>query len=281
MPTKPKNEKIDTSFWDKRRGKIFSKKGGAITGEAVYCHGYSMLDDLLGKKSYFQCLILNATGRMPERRLADWLEAYFYCLSYPDPRIWCNQIGSLAGTMRASPVAGVCAGILASDSRMYGPGTSFGGAEFITTAAAKKRDGMTAEEILDAHPKRRPDNTPVIVGYSRPVARGDERVVALERVTRDLGFEKGEHLTLAFEIDEILYRKYKESMNSAGFRSAFLSDQGFTPREIFRLISIIVNSGVNACYVEAFDNPPESFFPLRCEDVEYQGEPPRKLPDNN
>jgi citrate synthase len=59
---------------------------------------------------------------------------------------------------------------------------------------------------------------------------------------------------------------------------AFLVDQGFTPQEIYRIFSISVNSGVTACYIEAAESSPESFLPLRCCDMDYQGHPPRELP---
>ncbi len=281
MQKKRENEKVDTTFWDERRGKIFTKIGGVVTGEAVYCRGYSMMDDLVGKSTYFQVLVLNVTGRLVERALADWLEAYYICISYPDARVWCNQVGSLGGAMRATPVAAVTAGTLTADSRMYGPGTTYGGVGFITGALKKKQKGMSAEEIVESYPRRRPDGVPMIPGFNRPVTRGDERVVALERVTRDLGFEIGEHLSLSFEIEAIMTRKYKEGLNAAGYRMGFLSDQGFSAEEIYRIMSVLVNSGVNACYSEAADLPPESFFPLRCDDVDYQGEPARPLPNRS
>ncbi len=277
---KQKQEKTDTTFWDERRGIIRSRKGGWIIGEAIYNQGYSIMDDLVGKKTYFQVLVLNATGRMPERRLADWIDASFNCLSWPDPRIWCNQIGSLAGTMRASPIAAITAGILASDSSMYGPGTQATCAEFITDALEKKKNGMSPEDIIEAYPRLRPYTPPAIPGYARPVASGDERVVAMERVAAQLGFETGEHLALAYEIQEVLVRKYSEGMNIAGYSAAFLSDHGFSPIEQYRIGSICVNSGIHACYVEAVDNPPESFFPMRCDDMDYQGKPPRPVPDD-
>ncbi len=280
MSSKSVKDEI-TAFWDDRRGVIRTRKGGFVISKGtVYTHGCNLLEDLVGKVSYFQLLVLNATGRMPERRLADWLEAYFFCLSYPDARIWCNHIGSLAGTMGTSPVAGVCAGIMASDSRLYGPGAVVDSVKFITEALAMKQTGMSVEEILEAHPRRRPDGTPMISGFNRPVARGDERIPALERITAQLGFERGKHLTLAYEIEEVLSEKFNEYMNSGGYRSAFLSDQGFTADEIYRLLSLIVNSGVMACYAEAADRPGGSFFPLRCEDVAYEGEPPRPVPDD-
>ncbi len=266
----------DTSFWDERHGILRARKGGWIIGEAVYSHGYSMLDDLVGNASYFQVLILNATGRMVERRLADWLEAYFNCISWPDARIWCNQIGSLAGTMRTSPVTAVSAGILAADSRMYGPGATVAAVEFIVSALAKKKKGIPVEDIIMEH-QRRPGSVPVIVGYVRPVVSGDERVVAMERVTAQLGFETGEHLALAYEIEELMSQKFNEGMNIAGYRSAFLSDQGFSPIEIYRMIAACIYSGVLACYTEAADQPAESFLPMRCDDIDYQGRPPRSI----
>ena len=272
--------KADTDFWDTKRGVVRSRKGGWVIGEAVYSHGYSMLDDLVGKASFFQVLILNATGRLPERRLADWLEATFTCMSWPDARIWCNHIGSLAGTMRVSPIAAVSAGILASDSHMYGAAPLLAGAEFIVNALAKKRKGLSAEDIIEEQ-KRHSGSKPIIVGYARPLAKGDERIKPLERFSTELGFKVGDHLALAYEIHEVLLTKYNESMNINGYMTAFLSDEGYTPIEILRMCSTIVNSGVHACYAEAADQSAESFLPMRCDDIEYQGQPPRSIPENN
>ncbi|OGQ97272.1 MAG: hypothetical protein A2521_16010 [Deltaproteobacteria bacterium RIFOXYD12_FULL_57_12] len=278
LPKKPEREKDDTRHWDDRRGRIFTSKGGWVIGEAVYHHGYSMMDDFIGQVSFFQVLIMSVTGRLPERRLADWVEAIFICMSYPDARIWCNQIGSLAGTMRASCVAGVSAGILATDSYHYGPGSLIAGAQFIVDALKKKKHGMTAEDILRQY-QRHPDSKPTIIGYARPVASGDERIEAMERLSVQLGFERGEHLTLAFEIDEIMRQKFNERMNINGYGTAFFSDQGFSVEEIYRFLAVVANSGIHACYVEAADSPAGSFFPLRCQDLEYQGKAARPVPE--
>lgn len=269
--------KSDTFFWDEKRGVIRTRKGGWIPGEAVYCHGFDMMEDLVGQASYFQVLVLNATGRFPERRLADWLEAYFVCNSYPDARIWCNQVGSLLGTMRATPVSAISAGILASDSKMYGPGTIQAGVKFFVDAVAKKRGGISVEEIVLSC-QRGPRAKPVILGYARPVANGDERIEAMERVTKKLGFEHGEHLSLAFDIEKIMLEKTKEQMNALAYVLPFLCDQGFSVQEIYCLLAALVSAGVIACYAEAADQPPESFFPLHCEDIDYQGKPPRPVP---
>lgn len=270
----------DTAFWDARRGVFRTRKGGWVIGEAVYNHGYSMMDDLVGRHSFFQVLVLNVTGRLPERRLADWLEASFICLSWPDPRIWCNQIGALAGTARATPVAAVAAGCLAADSRLYGPGVLEAATAFIVGARQRQDEGWTAERIVaEALAGSAGSGKPVIVGYARPIATGDERVEAMVRVAHDLGFEDGPHLALAWALDAVLRHGHGEGINLAGYVAAFMADQCYDAKQIYRIHSAWVNSGVHACYAEAGDRAPETFLPMRCEDIEYRGTPPRRLPE--
>lgn len=237
-----------------------------------------MLDDLVGQASFFQVLVLNTVGRLPGPDLAAWLEALFICLSWPDARIWCNQVGSLAGSLRASPIAAVTAGVLASDSRMYGPGCMTAACGFIVQALHQTTLGRSPESIISKHPKRGQDKVPVIAGYARPIATGDERISAMERTALALNLVSGRHLLLAYEIEKVMKQKYGESMNLAGYGAAFLTDQGFTGQEVYRLLSCWVMSGVHACYAEAADQPPESFFPLHCSDIDYQGQPPRAVP---
>lgn len=273
-----KISKTTFQFWDSKRNIIRSKKGGAIIGEGIVTsHGYSILDELVGNTTYFQVLILNVTGHLPKRNLADWVEATFVCLSWPDPRIWCNFIGSLGGTSKTSPVAAVVAGILASDSKLYGPGTMIGATAFIANALKLKKQGCTVDSIINQY-SRRSGVKPIIPGFARPLAYGDERVTAMERVREQLGFGMGEHLSLAFEVQEILLQNFGESINLSGYMMAFLSDQGMSANEIYRLYSLCVNNGIHACYAEAYDSPPESFLPLRCDDIDYQGKPSRQVP---
>lgn len=264
-------------LWDECRGLIRSKKGGWRVGEAIYSHGYSMMDDLVGKVSYMQVLVLNATGRLPERRLADWFEATCICMSWPDPRIWCNQVGALGGTVRASVVAATTAGVLAADARTYGSKPLLQGVSFIQHALQDHQRGLSAEVIVNNEcAKHR--GKPSITGFARPLAKGDERVVAMERVQKELGFVPGEHLRLALQIESILLRDHGESMNINGYASAFLSDQGYSAEEIYRIYSLVVNSGVTACYVDTRDKTAETFLPLRCADIEYAGTAQRPLP---
>jgi citrate synthase len=264
-------------LWDERRGKIQSKKGGWVVGKGIFNHGYSMMDDLVGKVSYMQVLVLNATGRLPERPLADWFEACHICMSWPDPRIWCNQIGALGGTARTSVVAAITAGVLAADAKTYGSKPLLQGVQFIQTAMQDHLRGVSAEEIVgNACAKHR--GKPNITGFARPLAKGDERVIAMERVQKQLGFPAGEHLQLALQIESILLERFNESMNINGYASAFLSDMGYSAEEVYRIFAIVVNSGITACYVDTRDKAPDTFLPLRCTDIEYTGMLARPVP---
>lgn len=239
-----------------------------------------MMEDLVGEVSYFQLMILNAIGRLVDRPLADWFEARQICLSWPDPRIWCNQIGALAGTMRTTVTAATTAGILAADSRSYGGSqTAVEGIRFIQGALTDKQQGLNVEQIVQCECKRH-GGKPHIMGYARPIAKGDERISAMEQVSATLGFVTGEHLTLAYEIEEILQRDFDEGMNINGYASAFMADQGISGDEAYRISATLVASGVTACYVDTVDQPAETFSPLRCTDIDYQGCAPRPFPCN-
>lgn len=264
------------SALDKRRGKIISHTGGWFPGKGVFSHGYSMLDELVGEKTYMQIVVLNATGKLIDKNLAAWVEGIYGCLSWPDPRIWCNQIGALAGTARASTMAATAMGALAADSRFYGILPIIEGMRFIQTALQQIENGSTVEDVLRSVSSR--GGKPMIVGYIRPVAKGDERIEAMERVSATLNLSAGKHLALAYEIEKVLLEKYDERMNINGYVAAFLSDYNFSGQEVYQMFTMAVGSGVTACYLDAFRQPPNSFLPLRCDDIDYQGEAARSVP---
>jgi len=275
-----KNKSNNTALWDNNRNTIRSNKGGWVMGQGVYSHGYDMMEQLVGYKSYMQVMILNATGRMVSRELADWVEAVHICLSWPDPRIWCNQIGALGGSARCGVVAATVAGVMAADSRAYGSKPLIEGVEFIQLAHQALEKGDSVETIVKNECAKN-GGKPFIVGYARPIAKGDERIPAMERVTEALGFEMGSHLKLAYDIEKTLMHDFDEGMNINGYVSAFLSDQGLTALEIYMIFSIVVTSGVTACYVDTAGKPADTFLPLTCDDVVYEGKEYRRVPDIN
>ena len=276
MSFKQKNSDSNTTFWDKRRNKINSQVGGWQGGKDVISHGYSLIHELLGNITYMQMIILNITGRLVEKKLADWFEGNFIGMSYPDSRIWCNQVGALAGSSQTTVVAATVAGILASDSRAYGGSqTSLIGMAFIQNALKEFHHHQSVDKIISQVKFK--NDKPIIVGYARPVAKDDERIKPHEKMTLKLGFSIGKHLSLAYKISEYLENKYSLKMNIGGYTSAFLSDQGFTPEEVYQIKALVVSSGVTACFIDNKNQSQNSFLPLRCDDILYEGIAPRKF----
>jgi hypothetical protein len=261
---------MNHSYWDDQRGKIKSKKGGWRMGEKIECHGLDLMEDVVGKLSYMQLVILNATGRLESKAMADWFEAVHICMSWPDPRIWCNRVGSLGGSVGANAVASVCAGVLAADSTSYGPRTIMRGIDLIVRAYTSVTSGINIEQFV-ADEVERKGGKPHLMGYARPVVKGDERVVVLEKNAELLGFKRGGHLELAHQIESILDREFGESMNLNGYMSAFVSDYGFSALEIYQILSVMVSSGVAACHVNNTAEPHGSFAPLQIQDIKYGG----------
>ena len=277
MTLKSKDNSSLYQQWERHRGRISSSQGKWIAGESVHCHGYDIMHDLVGNISYMQMMVLNATGRLVEKRIATWLENNFICLSWPDPRIWCNHIGALSGTLKTSVVAAASAGVLAGDSIMYGGSrTSLAAFAFIQQALKSFKSGLSVEQIVSRSSKD--PSHPIIIGFARPVSGKDERIAPLEKLREQLGFKLGEHLKLALEISNYLETNYGEGINVGGYSCAFLADQGFTGEEVYRIRALIVASGVVACYNEEQEKAAESFLPLHCSDINYQGVPPRNLP---
>jgi hypothetical protein len=267
--------KTDTEYWDYRREKILSKKGGWVLGKGISLYQHSLLDDLLGAASFYQVVILGITGRLPDQRFSKWLEATFICMSWPDPRIWCNQVSTFGGELRSSSVSSIAAGLLSSESSMYGTGAGLAAFDFIDSAYQFcEHQGTVADYIETVAKTRIGLQAP---GFGRPIAKGDERVTAMLEYSSTLDFSHGRHMALALEIEKYLQENYQESMNLAGYMCAFALDQGYTKTEMHRIISTCVNGGLHSCFAEGRDQASDSFLPLRCNDIEYTGPDERRI----
>jgi len=270
--------KANTVFWDKRRAKIETSIGKWIGGEDVICHGHSLFNDLFNQISYMQMIVLNVTGRLISTQLSTWLESNFMVMSYPDARIWCNQVGALCGNTGTTPSAATVAGSLAADSRVYGGSqTSKIAMSYIMQALKQYQQGKSIEELVNAAPVKQ--GKPAIVGFARPVARNDERIGPHRKMSQELGFDIGEHMALANQLDDYMLKHYSMGINIGGYTSAFMADQGFSPDEVYRIKSICVASGVTACYVDNLQHRETAFLPQTCQDVEYTGPELRQVPN--
>ncbi len=267
------------AYWDKRNQTIFNSIGHWQGGVDVTIEGYSLMNELMGHISYMQLHILNATGKLVERNVADWIEICFMGLSYPDSRIWCNQISAYAGDTHASVVAAAAASILAADSRGYGGSH----ARKISMAFQQKAfeqylSGLSLENIVA---KARFKNAkPIIVGFARPIDREDERLKPFSTIQQTLNITEGKYLAFAKQLSDYLLEHYNLSINCGGYASAFLLDQGFSPDEGYKINSFSVISGAIACYRNQVSQPANSFLPMKCSDIEYTGQIKRDIPQD-
>jgi len=260
----------NTQYWDQRKDKIITDIGKWKGGVDVTIRGYSLFNDLFDQVSYFQVLVLNVTGRLVSSELSRWLENNFIVMSYPDARIWCNQIGALSGTLHTSPSAATAAGSLSADSRVYGGSQStLVAMKFMRSALASFKAGSSIENIINKLPIKQ--GMPAVPGFVRPVAKDDERITPHKIMTKRLGFNNGEYASLADKISSFMERKYSMGMNIDGYSSAFLLDQNFTPEQIYQINCLRVASGVTACYGDNLQHPENSFLPLHCNEIKYTG----------
>ncbi|WP_111979680.1 hypothetical protein [Algibacillus agarilyticus] len=264
------------AYWLQRYNKISTTIGKWIGGEEITIREHKLLGELFNNVSYMQLHALNVTGRMISPQLGKWLENNFMVMSYPDARIWCNNIGALTGDMSTSPVAGTVAGVLASDSRVYGGNhTAKLAMTFLQQALVEYKQGKSIADIVNSVAKKQ--GKPALMGFARPINRTDERIEPHRKMSAELGFEVGEYMQLANQLDAYVTQHYQLGINIGGYTSAFLLDQGFSADEVYALKALCVNSGVTACYVDYKAQPKDSFLPLKCADIHYQGKAPRSL----
>lgn len=266
----------DTTPWDGRRGRISTPLGQWLGGRDVRVRGRWLLADLLGQVSLVQLTVLNITGRLIEPALATWFEKTVFFTSYPDPRIWCNHLGAMAGNGGASPAAAAAVGTLAADSRAYGSKLQYLMVRTLEHISERRQSGADWPQALADLPAR--NGTPELPGFARPGRMPDERLAPVQQLTRELGFLPGPYLQLVTELSAYLSEHHGLDMNAAAYGCAFLMDRGFSADEVYRLRTSDVLGGVLACYSGWHGEPEDGFLPLRCEDVVYLGPPERTLP---
>lgn len=255
--------------------------GNWFPGERIVLNGVDVIADMTGK-SWMEVILLAITGRVPDPRTAEFLDAILAlsgCI--PDPRLWNNRIAALAGTTRSTPALGMSAGMAASDAIIFGFQPMMGAHDALLEMAAQRDAGVPLETIIDTRLARRPKGRPgagkhreiaALPGYGRPVAKGDERIPALMEVVRRYGQDQGKILTLAFEVENYLQSlglPYR--LNSGGLIAALCADQGMTALQLYYYVSHCFYVSLAACNADALQHPTGGFFPLKCSQIAYEG----------
>lgn len=263
-------------------------------GERVVFRGQDMFKDL-STLPWMGLLLYGITGKVPNSqqiRLFDGIWAL--AASFPDPRLWNNRIGALAGTARSSTTLGVSAGIAVSEAIIYGYQPLMAAMESLLAISNRlQQDSTNLKDILQEKlaAKHASSTKPAsgknrcvaqLPGYGRPIAARDERIEPLMKLAAELGFDKGPMLTLAFSIEQTLADMGQTlQMNVVGLMAGLSADQGLSPREHYEYGVLCFSAGILHCAVDAAKHPAAAFFPLRCARIHYTGPALRQWQSKN
>lgn len=245
-----------------------TEMGASFLGERVVVRGKDLFQDLK-EFSWLKLLLFMVTGREFEDRQLKLLDKIWgLTVSYPDPRIWCNRVAALAGTARSTGSLGVSAGSAVSEAKIYGGQANVAAIDFILECNKRVKQGESLEEVV----KNELKVNRAIYGYGRPVASGDERIRPIQNVMKETGYEKGEHVSLAYDIEKFLMSgRWRMQMNITGLSAAIGADMGLSVKEYYLWQLNGFSAGILACYTDASSKSEGALFPLRCDRISYSG----------
>ncbi|MCB1667912.1 MAG: hypothetical protein R3E73_11870 [Porticoccaceae bacterium] len=231
--------------------------GAWFPGERVVLRGKDLFSEF-GESSWMEYLLFIVTGkRNPE--LANLIQTiWVLSTSYPDPRLWNNRVASFAASSRSTGVLALSSGVAVSEATIYGLKPIKGATDFFIRVKKKLQQGDFLEEIITDELVKYKS----VYGYGRPMVAQDERVVPVLMLAKRLGFDKGEYLDLAFDVEKILSEKHRMKINIAAVYAALMADAGLSAIEAYYMASLSFTAGMLGPFVDALDKPEAAFFPL-------------------
>ena len=251
--------------WETRMGKSFP-------GERVVYRGKDLLHGLKNL-SWMQLYLYGITGRIFNENQVKLFEGMWsLSTSYPDPRLWNNRIGSLAGTVRSTGTLAISAATAVSEAGIYGGLPIIRAFNFLIRAKSKFDRGTKLQKIIEEEL----NSYRIISGYGRPIINTDERIMPLFDKAKSLNLADGLYTQLAFKVEEVLSRgRWRMRMNVAALAAALAADQELSEREYYLYATPSFTAGIVPCFIEASEQREGIFFPIPCERIHYNG-PDRK-----
>lgn len=257
--------------------------GGWFPGEKVLLRKKNMFEDLR-HLTWMGLLLFGVTGRTFSREQCTLFESIWrISTSFPDPRLWNNRVVALAGSTRSSSSLGLAAGIAVSESIIFGHRPLLAAFNFHIELQQNLETGTPLEEYLrrtiNESRKGKPGSgrkreVAKVPGFGRPIVNKDERLAPLMEAAEGLGFGSGTYVQQAFEIERVLQKIDSErplKMNVAALMGALCADQGLNAKEYYHYLLLCFTAGMLPCALDALEKPEGSFFPLRCENIVYEG----------
>src|SRR3569623_71902 len=231
-------------------GRWRTKMGAFFPGERVVFRGKDLFTEL-GHLSWMQLYLYGITGRIFSEAQSKLFEGiWVLCTSYPDPRLWNNRIGSLAGTARSTGNLGISAAIAVSEASIYGRRPDIRAINFLLRARRLLNDGKPLNEIVESELAQ----YKTIYGYGRHIVNTDERIRPMQELAQRLHLSNGQYVKLAFDIEHTLQEgRWRMHMNVAALASALAADQGLSDRDYYFFAIPSFIAGIAPCFIEAND----------------------------
>lgn len=249
-------------------GRWRTKMGALFPGKRVVFRGKDLFSEL-GNLSWMQFYLYGITGRIFDESQSKLFEGiWVLCTSYPDPRLWNNRVGSLAGTVRSTGNLGISAAIAVSEASIYGRRPDIRSMNLLFRAKQKIDGGTPLFSFIENELA----TYRTIYGYGRPIINTDERIKPLYKLANTLGLADGPYVKLAFAIEEVLLsRRWRMHMNVASLIAALAADQSLTERQFYLYMLPTFIGGIVPCFGEANERPEGTFLPVRCDLINYVG----------
>ncbi len=266
------------SFWENN---WLTDMGGWFPGERVVLRGQDMFSELKDL-TWMGQLMLGICGRQFDEKQVQLFDGIWrISTSFPDPRLWNNRIAALAVSARSTSNLGVSAGLAVSEATIYGHRPLLATMKFLCSTQELLERGEPLASILIERLNIQVNGRPgsgknrqvaKIPGFGRPITKQDERVIPLLEFAETLGFSDGVYVRLANDIESMLQSfGHNLRMNISMLMGAMCADQGLTPRQYYHYITLCFSAGIMFCARDAEKKPEGSFFPHRCECIDYQG----------
>lgn len=252
-------------------GSLKSRVGGFVPGSHVAFRGCDLHGELKDME-WLALYVFGITGRRFSATQVRLVNAIWSYTSYPDARLWNNRVAALAGSARSTGNLGMSAALAVSEASIYGRGIDIRAIEFLLGARRCEEAGGSLEDYARTELAARRS----IAGYGRPLTSVDERIAPILALARELGLADGDHLRLAYRIEEMLLSgRWRLKLNYAGVVAALCADLGFSRREYYLFSFPAFLAGMAPCYLDAVERPEGTLFPVPCRMVRYEGVAPR------
>lgn len=239
--------------------------------------GHSLENEIAGKVSRAQAMLMAITGREFSAEAGAVFDDMEVCTAAADPRIWPCKVAQLAGSF-GSPLAGFAVAMLAQESLAVGGWSAVDGARYLIDLRRTIESAPEGDDALREVVHRDLDGGRRFIGYGVPFRPVDERVAAAERCLAKHGRDRMPFFSLARRVERVLAERAPLGLNMGGAFTAALLDLGLTPEEVRLAIVFGSSLALVANAVESARVASPLLQRLPDEYVEYKGPPPRRSP---